>query len=745
MSDRNESITVSYTPLESGDAKSRWIRVEQERPEPETVSVAEAAEIVDRLYKIDPCKQGLGGGGEPADEEKEPAEEEVAAEMAGLLERADMCAPPEYWETTVRVLRSHKQPGYELRSETATVESTTPVRGSHRQDVEVSGAVIELDMPYDGGLTGIPAGVNWTVRGSTVNLDRPLAGRFVLRYDTWFDRIVLRIPMDSGGAPDDPAIRAAMEYAPGDPFAVAGRDTASSGGRMNRREPPSASIVAFWGRLAASCELEPPDQDDEVTVEELAELCEGGEEDPGGGGGGDDEPNDCWRSVTHYNRCNCSRRAVDEWTEMVSAPCDGAESGTELAPTALFGQYVRCEGEEDDVHDPEFYEKRCCHAPPPGLPRCRRTYAVYRGGHAIEGGADHWKSLYGDDVSLVAVMPKDGVCGDIVTEWIVPQRNCCDDVPPLEPYEDNPTTISQGGVVALRVRGGRHPISWRASAGLTFAGGAQYLPDGGQGQWVYADADACPNGGVQVDDGCTRIHMPLSLDTSDPDMTLAPDNATVAPEAHLSITAFNNRGPVQWSPGALRLISTSGEHNEAATFEAPDGFCGQTEVVASDACGIIATARVLSTAGRWVEVDGFDPCVAPWGGEPSGTPMRKCEKGDGDLYSVSADGYMGYVCVLAASVEKARKDSCPHEGGCDSPFEGKRTLCGYTGRKLMRWTFNCQPYSPHPLRVCYDLCYNLYYNCFTRSDGTQYEPQNQWHAVTMGIERLWRWECDNGE
>ena len=717
-------IVVTYTPLEAGDGESFWIRLEQEKPEDETLTVAEAAEIIDSLYDIEPCDDGMGGGGEEASEENDPEEEELDAAMSEMLRRAGVCDEAEYWEAEVKVYRSHRHPGYELRSDTAEVYAVTPARESCRQVVKASGSAIELDMPYDGGLTGIPAGVNWAVRGSTVNLDRPVSGRLVLRYNTYYERVTLRISAKAEGWENG--------VAPWNAIVTTGGE-----GGQARAELPSAAVVAFWRDMAASCELEPPEQDDGMSDDERKDVC--GENGESGGGGSISGGEDCWRSVTHYDLCNCSRARVNVWTETVPASCDDAASED------VFGNYVHCEGEEDDVHDPEFYEKRCCHAPPPGLPRCRRTYAVYRGGHAIEGGADHWKSLYGDDVSLVAVMPKEGVCGDIVTEWIVPQRNCCDDVPPLEPYEDNPTTISQGGVVALRVRGGRHPISWRASAGLTFAGGAQYLPDGGQGQWVYADADACPNGGVQVDDGCTRIHMPLSLDTSDPDMTLAPDNVTVAPGSHLSITAVNNRGAVQWEPGALRLISTSGEHNEAATFEAPDGFCGQTEVVASDACGIIATARVLSTAGRWVEVDGFDPCVAPWGGEPSGTPMRKCEKGDGDLYSVSADGYMGYVCVLAASVEKARNDSCPHEGGCDSPFEGKGTLCGYTGRKLMRWTFNCQPYSPHPLRVCYDLCYNLYYNCFPRSDGTQYEPQNQWYAVTMGIERLWRWDCDNGE
>ena len=717
------SLTVTYTPLESGDAESRWLRIEQEKPdEDETISVAEAAAIIDSLYNIEPCDDGMGGGGEETDEDKEPKEDVVDEALAEMLRRAGVCHEEEYWTAVIRVYRSHKWPEtYEIRSETATVESTEPVRESHRQDVEVSGAVIELDMPYDGALTGIPAGVQWEVRGSTVNLDRPVNGHLRLRYDTRYERVALRVPTDSGDTDPQAAIGV-----------VGGGDA-----KRQRPELPSAAVAVFWAELAASCELEPPEQDDEISPEELARIC-----DPKHGGGAILQPGSgCWQTIEHYWRCSCSRRKVNEWEEEVEVDCGGEDPGTYLGKVRAFGGYTWCEGEEDELSDPEYYKKHCCHSrPKQHLPRCRRSYEEYNGGHEIENGAEHWRNIYGPDVVMIPVLPKEGRCGDLVTEWNVPTKNCCDEVEPQEPRKSNPRVISPGGAVKLGVNGGQTPRKWRASAGLTFDEGKTYLEDGGTEEWVYASFDACPNGSVQVDDGCTKVHMPLTLNTEAPDMTLAPDNATVAPGAHFSITAVNNRGPVQWSAGALRLISTSGEHNEAATFEAPDGFCGQTEVVATDACGIIATAKVLSTTGRWVEVEGFDPCSAPWSGAaPIAAWYGPCEKNEvGNLYWVIKDGYRALVCVSSAQIEKARSDSCPHAGDCNSPFEGRRFLCGYTGEKMIKYDYDC---TPSDKITCYPLCRNFYDGCYSHA-GQLYEPQNQWQALSMSIEQLWEYECE---
>ena len=43
MSAEKQTLTLTYTPLAGGDGESRWIRLEQEKPEDATLSVADVA------------------------------------------------------------------------------------------------------------------------------------------------------------------------------------------------------------------------------------------------------------------------------------------------------------------------------------------------------------------------------------------------------------------------------------------------------------------------------------------------------------------------------------------------------------------------------------------------------------------------------------------------------------------------------------------------------------------------------
>lgn len=745
MSER-QTIVLNYTPLESGNAESRWIRVEQETPEDESLTVAEAAALIDSIYEIEACDDGMGGGGEGDDGTDAPDEDKVDAALAAMLDRAGMCDEAKFWTATVRVYRSHRQPGYVLRSETATVETTEPVRESRRQEVEVSGAVIELDMPYDGGLTGIPAGVRWEVRGSTVNLDRPVNGRLVLRYTTYYERVTLRVPNSPSPAGSPPGGGALVSAS----LLEGGGGEVAGGEKPARPELQAAAVVAFWGDLAASCDLNPPEQDD-ADANAVREQCRKG---GGGSGGGGDDPGECWKTVAHYDRCSCSYKKVNEWEEQVPAPCDGAISGAGVGYEERFGGFVWCEGEEDEVSDPEYYEKRCCHPPPRPLPRCRKSYAVYTGGHEIENGPDHWRNIYGADVAMIAVMPDGGTCGEVVTEWNVPQKNCCDDVEPQEPHPDNPKKIAPGGAVKLVVNGGQNPRKWRASAGLTFFGGKNYLNDGGSEEWVYASNDACDVGSVQVDDGCTKIHMPLLLDAGErPPMRVYPDGATIAPGQRLLLSAENSRGDVQWESGALRLVSPQGRTQ--ATFEAPDDFCGMTEVTATDACGNADSVSVLSTMGAWKEVFDFDPCSAPWGGRApsraSGPCLKSCRNSTNFLHYVdNYQGYRAYVCNCSGGKSYPGGQISwppPDEGSCSDSLSNVDVMCGYSGNELIgnqngESLYQCTPNTSNWSNAvrCYTLCTHNW-DCSQDAWGRVLVGQNIWGAMVHSIERLWRWDC----
>ena len=71
------SLTVAYTPkTTSGLQENHWIRVEQLKTDAEAIRVGEAAEIIDDIFGIDACDDGLSGGGEESTvtEDGTPAE-----------------------------------------------------------------------------------------------------------------------------------------------------------------------------------------------------------------------------------------------------------------------------------------------------------------------------------------------------------------------------------------------------------------------------------------------------------------------------------------------------------------------------------------------------------------------------------------------------------------------------------------------------------------------------------------------
>lgn len=641
MSAEKQSLILTYTPLQGGDGESRWIRLEQERPEDESLTLDEAAEIIDSLYEIEPCDDGMGGGGEEADPENEPEEEEFDEAMAEMLRRAGICNWPEYWETVVRVYRSHKRPGYVLRSETAEVRATEPVRESHRQVVEASGAVIELEMPYDGGLTGIPAGVKWTVRGSTVNLDRPLAGRLALRYATYYERVTLRIPTREQGQWRD-----ALGMATGSPFDISGGG--SSRETPTRAELPAASVIAFWDNFAASCELEPPPADEDVDEATIREICGKDEDDEPGD---KEEPGGCWKTVHHYSRCNCSRSITGEWDEEVSAPCGGAAAGSFVGREEAFGGFVHCDGEEDNLHDIEFYRRHCCTSPqsPSDLPRCRRSYREYRGGHEIENGPEHWKNIYGDNVSMIAVLPESGTCGEEITEWNVPQRNCCDGVPPLEPSSENPEHIYPGGTYLIKVGGGKDgELTWRATGGLTFrdSGGTTYKTTS-RGVYVVAGTGICPKPTITVNDGCDSLVMRFAGPDAEP--PTLPEDMAVAPESTFSVTASGGVPPYMWQASGLDLLGWSPDGGRAyfKTRE-KDSWC-TADITVVDVCGQDATMTIMNAeTGKWelVPQSEYDVC------DPPGAPF---DIADENVQRITTKPSGGYYALVAWTREQGYK------------------------------------------------------------------------------------------
>ena len=368
------TLTISFAD-ESGDGETRWLRMEQVEIPDEGVTMAQAAELVDALYGINACEDGLGNGGKAADEDALP-DEETYLDMARDKLSLDMCdetaSASASWEAEVDVFRSHQDDGYSLEGERVTVGEAAIVEKTVTETLEVNGASCDLSWPYAGDIAVSGAGAAVAdVRGSTVNFAAPVRGRVRVAYRAVWERVKLTVLKGAAAG----GTLAGLAFVSG----------GAGGTRTSSREEDAASVVAFWRDLAAECSLtRPPADDQDVDRAELERLC-GRRTDWHVTG-------ECWETVERYDICNCSgAEAPNPRSADADAPCpEGVRPGSWLGRRRELEGHVDCEGEgEEGLNTREFYEAHCCEGRfRENLPRCRETREAYRGGAEIENGPE---------------------------------------------------------------------------------------------------------------------------------------------------------------------------------------------------------------------------------------------------------------------------------------------------------------------------------------------------------------------
>lgn len=634
-------VSINFTPGATGEA-SRWLRLEQVQEEPQTATLADAARLIDTLFETDPCVQGSEGSGGQASSEKDiPDEEEfLAAAQATVL--GDLCKEDDHWTAQVDVFRSHQSPGYRLISETALIGASKVMHQTRieRKDLDKA-ASLDLEYPYYRGISVSGAEVA-RVQGSTVIFAQLVTGAVTISYKSVWTRVFVHVPLV---ADDKGQIKA-----------------------------EAAAVACFWAELAAGCELTRPEEDDGLDAMEREKMCRKGGSTGHLGG-------DCWKTIEHYARCQCSGTEAPGrgWRETVAVSCPkGVAPGAHLGTARKLDGYVWCEGEKDEkLSDPEYFKKRCCKPPHRPLPICRKTYANYSGGEEISGGPQSYIDVYGPGTVLTAVSPKEG-CGELVHEWNVPQKNCCNDITPLSPSPGNPEEFHAGESHEICVLDGKPgELKWTASGGLYFLDGdrkTQRIITESRCQRVYAEREGlCPTPSIRVDDGCKPLQMVFQGGGATPPR-IPPGDRVCAPGGTLTVTATGGVLPYQWASDQLRLLASSGT---GAMFRAPADFCGMATVTVSDACTQTASCGVRSPRGRWRPAAGHNQvrCTLPFSGVFTQTGATIGEL-QGDGYRISIFLGHTYPCtetplcpgdnVLAAELDN--QDYCQHQLGIQNEY-----------------------------------------------------------------------------
>ena len=727
----NPQLSISFA-ANAGDSEKYWVRLEQVQTRPEAISLADAARLIDAYYNIAPCDTDTFGNGGEAAVDTTITEEDYYKAALKAVDLSSYCAGNQYWEAQVDVLRSHNQPAYVLHNQPATRIRTETVRTCKVEQLSVDKAnFVDLSWPCERVLS-LYGAVLHSLRGSTLNFTRPVTGLVTVVYESVWDRVTLRVSL---------------------------LDTDHN---MMQAEGQPAAALVFWRGLAAACAVQRPETEELYGSGNMDErvrdkLCNpSGSSSHGQAGGGN-----CWQNVEHYRLCQCSgSEAPGTWQTVESAECpEDTKAGANVGSRRQLAGYVYCEGEEDDVHDPEYYERVCCKPPPGPLPLCRETRALWNGDAGIEGGAGYYKELYGANVQLIAIRPEGG-CGEKVWKWDTPNKDCCQDIIPLSPSPNNPETFQPGESHSIGVLDGKPgELIWEAHGGLYFKDGGRKvytLRTPSRSVAVYAeDEGTCPEPSIDVDDGCQPLTMTFVGGGANPP-TLPDDDIVVAPEQRFTLSASGGVPPLRWQVGGqLELISWDQDTGRTVLLEASEDFCGTEDVEVIDVCGNSAAISIRSTRGTWRAITDFDPYSSPWGG---GTPAAYSV--GGARYRVdSYNGYradVGYKQISRNFTTPESPHSVPHAGSCQEALEDVTGL-NYTGEIIVIIDGisppSCTPKQEergsidtggvvHDDTYCYGMCYNVHRYVVQRN--RTYETQNTWFAQYQVVISLWKWVCPDG-
>lgn len=418
-----------------------WMRLTQLGAGSDAVSPSDASGVIDAIYAITPCEEGKGTGGKAVQYDANgniippvTVEEFVDIVEENLDIKACVVKDDFSWDAQVEVVRSDPTLPYTLQVTGAAVIGTVPHNESRTVNLIIDHAQ-QIELPYppvgpvtggwSGGRSDMPA---WTLHGTTVYLSSDATGQLDLTYQTNWDIVTVHVD-----------------------------------GKEGETELQDAEILCFWNRMAEVITVRPPDtltdEKGDIDICKRTVRSNPSEEE-------EKEDAPCYRTITRVYRCSCSDRFVDFSEQEETVPCPkGVPDGSHIIATDInVTEYVDC-GESTPhpvggyLSDPEFYEQVCCFPPNRPLPPCSTIHRTWRPGAEIKPNQDYWLNQNQGNVELVAVAPKEGICGELVQTWEV-GGNCCDVAPPVTyNWTDSSSVIADNSFGVVFWQGGLPPYS----------------------------------------------------------------------------------------------------------------------------------------------------------------------------------------------------------------------------------------------------------------------------------------------
>ncbi len=480
----NNSLSISFSSsIVAGEGKP-WVRLEQLNLASATASIGETADLVNKIYQIDPCNKASKPKNSsfiPIDKFKSVVKNSFDMNLCDI-------SPDGSAYITVRVIISDPTIPYVLHFiGNGVITSTKIIEEVRKVLISVKESkTYKLLYPVTGYSSFSWGGTVWNSFGSvglppitlTNNIlyfPEKITGIISAEFQTKYFLIAIKLPPSNA-----------------DKLLCFYSDEVAA---LTLTRPVSQGTLSDWQKYC-----NPQDK----WVFPIPDIT-------------------CYEDVELSWRCECdtnqeSGRSV---TTKRAVPCPNGYAQWGMTPGGDYkiGDKYEIAGYEHcpdlttnygavDLSDPDYYAQICCHAPTNiTLPKCSTVTSKNSGGAGIENGEDFYRKIYGPNTKFVPVSPSDGDCGVTETTQLVIQQNCCDGVVPIYwDYDNSAEVIADNSKALVVVTGGQAPYTWKIR-GSGFWGNAAHTWRDVETDvpylWIYT-ADACGHCDIYVTDGCSK-------------------------------------------------------------------------------------------------------------------------------------------------------------------------------------------------------------------------------------------------
>jgi hypothetical protein len=532
MSER--SLTISYQNRSTVD-DPYWLRMQVHEDEPNTVTVGEAADIIDELYSTSPC-------------DDEPTPEEIEEPTGSVWDKAfdktklvscdnldAMDTDPGAYDVKIRVYRSHQDEVYKLVLSNGIAQRPIRVEDQEVEILEVEDSYsVTLKSPVYKNFKAVWTDIDGPRikrNGNTLSWSVKTTGTLRVEYGTIYDLVDIHV---TGQHTDQSALFGTV-----DPWMGTGWYSGSEvDDQLDSIQDTECQVLAFYHYQYESLTLTKPETDSSISSTDLEEICQyagtvhRGDSNGFGDGRydvddckeacGDDETckkdceKVCYKTIKYTTVCKCGGHESDTRTQVPVQCPPGYNTGSDVDGGAEeYGgtKYIDCG--VDEVSDKQFYEDRCCEpwsfrnadGSERDLPECYELYEPFPALRDID--KDSLVEEYGENINIIAVGPVEDRCGDIVTEQNVPKKQCCDEIEPITwDYDNSAVAITPGSSGIVFVKGGKGPYTWKVRGDGFYLDDKYTIRDGvtSTGQLrIYLDTGSCGPCSVYVADGCSSV------------------------------------------------------------------------------------------------------------------------------------------------------------------------------------------------------------------------------------------------